>query len=125
MRRHLKKISLMAMPLFFVGTMFACTPGQVNTANNVMQQADFYVGMAEALVQVAALQYEANPPVQTALRATLVSLGVVKKAMVAAQAGLSKDQAALKAAVVMLVIEVFALAKAIKDAQATNASSAS
>ena len=124
MRKHLKKVSLVALPIFMVGMLFSCTPGQVNTANNIMQQADFYVSMAEALVQVAALQYTDKPKVQAALRATVVSLGVVKKAMKVVSSGLDKDQDALKAAVVLLVIEVFALAKAIKDAQVANAASA-
>jgi len=125
MRKHLKKVSLVVLPMFMLGMLFACNPSQVSTAKNVMLQAEFYVDMAEALVQVAASQYTNKPKVQTALRATVVALGVVKKTMKAAASGLDKDQAALKSAVVALVIEVFALAKAIKDASAANSGTAS
>jgi len=123
MRKHLKKVSMVMVPVFMMGMLFACNAKQVNTAKNIIQQADFYVDMANALVQVAATQFADKPDVQKALQATVAALGVVRAAMSAASVGLDKDYSKLKAAVIGLVIEVFALSKAIKDARASSTTS--
>jgi len=117
MRKHLKKMSVVLLPLFLFGSLTACTPTQVSTAQNVMHQAEFYVDMADALVKVAIAKYSDNPKVRTALVATSASLQTVKRAMQVAGSGLAQDQEALRAAVVSLVVEVFNLAQAIKEAQ--------
>lgn len=121
MRKHLKKVSLLFLPVFACGMMLSCTPEQVASAKNAMVQADFYVDMAEALVKVATTQYVSKPEVQKALIATSQALSTVKAAMKAVNAGLDNDGSKLKAAVVALVVEVFALAKAIQDARAAAA----
>jgi hypothetical protein len=122
MRNYVKYVAMVVLPVFMLGVT-GCNQSQINSAKNVLHQAEFYVDMAEALVRVANAQFADKPKVQTALTATVAALGVVKKAMKTAESGLSKDYESLKAAVVTLVVEVFALAKAIKEAEAANKAS--
>lgn len=124
MRKYLRGIAAFIMPVFLCGMIVSCTPSQVNTAKNVMTQASFYVDMAEALIRVASTQFPDKPKVKAALEATAQSLVTAKKAMDVAKSGLDKDQAALKSAVMALIVEVFALAKAIKEAESAKKSTA-
>jgi len=118
MRKYIGRISILMLPLFVCASLVSCTPSQVSTAKATMVQAGFYVDMAEALIRVASSQFASNPLVAASLGATAQALATVRKAMDVAVSGLDKDQAALRAALVSLAIEVFSLAKAIRDAQA-------
>jgi hypothetical protein len=117
MRKYLKNISVLVLPIFMFGMLVSCTEARVNTAKNVMTQADFYMDMAEALVKVATTQFPNNQKVTAALKATAQALSVVKNAMSVAKNGLDKDNTALKATVVALIVEVFVLFNAIKEAK--------
>lgn len=118
MRKFTKRISIIMLPVFVCAALVSCTPSQVSTAKATIAQAGFYVDMAEALIRVASTQFANNPLVAASLGATAQALATVRKAMDVAVSGLDKDQAALRAALVSLAIEVFSLAKAIRDAQA-------
>lgn len=114
-------ISCFLVPVFLLANFTACEPTEVQTAKNVMQQASFYVQLAEQLITVAEANYKSNAKVKKALEATRQSLTVVRSALAAASSGLDKDMAALSKAVVALTIEVFALVEAIQEAKAASA----
>lgn len=120
MRKHLRKISIITLAAFMLGSTISCDPKQVSTAKDVLQQATFYVDLANALIKVAQAQYINNQDVYSALKATEAALYVVKSAMSVADSGLDKDLEALKLAIVELAIQVFVLAKAIKEAKDSN-----
>ena len=119
MRKYLKGIAAVMLPLFACGYIVSCTPTQLNTAKNVVAHAEFYVDLAEALVKVAATFVD-KEDVKAALEATVQALATVKKLAAVAKSGLDKDEEALKAAVIELAIEVFVLAQAIKKAQSAK-----
>ena len=119
MRQFKRAIAAFILPFFMVGmmSMTACDPDQVNTAKNVITQANFYIDIAEGLIKVASNEFASKPKVKTAMDATAQALVTVKAALVAAQKGLDKDNVALKAAIITLAVEVFALTKAINEAK--------
>jgi hypothetical protein len=114
-----KKTSIMVLPILLFASVVGCTPTQINKAKRIMGQASFYTTMARSLIKVAE-GYIADNKVKTALEATRESLKTVESTIVLIDSGLDKDQVRIITAVTSLMVNVFALAAAIKKAKDAN-----
>lgn len=103
----------------FMGT-YGCTPKQVDTAKSVFSKVSFYSNLARSLIVVAEAHYKDNPKVATALSAAKASLKSLETIMNVINAGLDYDESELTQKLAQLVVDVFELIQAIKDAKAAT-----
>jgi vacuolar-type H+-ATPase catalytic subunit A/Vma1 len=120
MSRLNKFVAIMLFPAVMLA--FACTPQQVQSANNVLTKVSFYTALAKSIVQVAETQYADNQKVKTALEATKVSLSTLESVVALVGAGIEKDESKVIVAVVELSKNIFGLIAAIEEAKKAKSS---
>lgn len=95
----------------------ACSAQQLETTKVVYSKVAFYVGLAKSIIQVAEARYSDNDKVSTALAATRNSLSTVESLLASIMAGVEKDESKMDAAMKSLIVDVFNLIEAIREAK--------
>ena len=116
----MKKVVAVGLAVVFTTTcMLGCRVNQtkLNTAKNYTSKAVFYLTVAETLMDAAVAQFPTNQKVVAAVDATAKAVDVVRTTLELVTSGLSKDESLLATKTAELVVAIFALVRAVKDAK--------